>query len=96
MVLFLEKRMELKASNFGMQTQLNSANNIGWVPSVPYLYGHNGTFARNNNGATGLKLCHADITQLANNMAWVPSSHTSSFLCVRLKMSNWYTKNTLT
>ena len=35
MVPLPEKRMELKAKNFGMPTQLNSTNNLGWVASGP-------------------------------------------------------------
>ena len=46
----------------------------------------NGTLARKKNGATGLKLGMQTQLDSANNMGWVPSGHTSSFLCVRQKM----------
>ena len=42
------------------------------------------TFARRKNG---LKLGMQTLDS-ANNMGWVPSGHTSSSLCVRLKMPN--------
>ena len=34
MVVFQEKGMDVQASNFSMQTQLDYLNNMGWVPSV--------------------------------------------------------------
>ena len=39
-------------------------------------------------GATGLKLSMQTQLHSANNVGWVPSGHTSSSLCVKLKMSN--------
>ena len=38
------------------------------------------------NGGTGLKLGMPAQLDSANNMGWVPSGHTSSSLCVWLKM----------
>ena len=38
------------------------------------------------NGATYLKLGMQTQLDSADNMAWVPSDHTSSSLCVRLNM----------
>ena len=35
-----KKRKELPASNFGMQTLLDSANNMGWVPTVSLVECH--------------------------------------------------------
>ena len=60
----------------------------------PFLYskkkkkkmGQNSTFARKKNGATGLKLGMQTQLDSANSMGWVPSGHTSSSLCIRLKM----------
>ena len=64
---------------------------------VVCLYGHtpfcikkkakNGTFARKMNGATVIKLGMQTQLDSSNNMGWVPSSHTSSSLCVWLNMS---------
>ena len=46
----------------------------------------NGAFAENNE-AVNLKLLYATQLDYANNMGWVPSGHTSSSVCVKLKMS---------
>ena len=56
---------------------------------TPFLYSisQNGTFARKKNGATSLKLWHAIQLDSAKNMGWVPSGHTFSSLCLRLKIS---------
>ena len=52
----------------------------------------NGTFARKQNGTTGQKTlaCRHNLT--ANMMGWVPSGHTSSSSCIRLKMPKCYFK----
>ena len=59
--------------------------------SQAYLYDHNsfcnGTLARKKNGATGLKLQHADTTWLCKYYVVDPIRPPFFPLCVRLKMS---------
>ena len=49
-------------------------------------------FLDKKNRDTDLKLGMKTELEYANNMGWVPSGHTSSSLCVKLKMPKWYFK----
>ena len=99
-----EKRKELQAYNFGIHTQFNYANNMGWVQSMSP-----GEYHKHINMATPLSIfkngpkwnyClnkewnfgRQTQVDLANNMGWVISGHAISPLCVRLKMSKMVLK----